>query len=253
MPGPLLPLVAAGIGAKLLLWNKRGVILKHVLRRQALAVIGEMETDRLRLYRSHRKDITGDSSAEVYRVTCNGEDKFAPRFGVDMNIFAIAPVESAPYLVAIPASLASDIALVKLDPVDILDAGFMGLMSAVRNEIAKMSVETEKSEPVAAKSQGENGEAASDSSKPAATSQTEKNAEGKALVPEVAPTSGQAAVLKQAVAAPGQVLKGVSPQSIGACQRRGWIKLIGKKSDQLKSAKWRIPDAGRTALDGYEK
>lgn len=64
MPGPLLPLVAAGIGAKLLLWNKRGVILKHVLRRQALAVIGEMETDRLRLYRSHRKDITGDSSAE---------------------------------------------------------------------------------------------------------------------------------------------------------------------------------------------
>jgi hypothetical protein len=252
MPGPLLPLVAAGIGAKLLLWNKRGVILKHVLRRQALAAISQMEIDRLRLYRSHRKDFTDDATAEVYRVTCNGEDKFAPRFGIDMNIFAIAPVEATPYLVAIPATLASEMSFVKLDPVDILDADFTELMSAVRKEIDKMSVETEKPAPVAAKDKEEPVLATPKPSTTCVKSSTEKAVDVDGLAPEVAPTAGQAKVLKQAIETPGEVLKSVAPQSIGACERRGWIKLVGKKTDQLKNSKWRITDAGRTALAASE-
>lgn len=245
MAGPLLRLVAAGIGAKLLLWNKRGAILNHVLRKQALSIVGQLHTDRLRLYRSHRKDIADNATAEVYRITCNGEDKFSPRYGFDMHLFAVAPEKLTPYIVAIPATLASEKSFVELHPVDILDAGYMGLMKAVRMEIDKMASETSPTVSEAEKAQEKPAKPMPET---IGANSTENQDDLDTSPPAAAPTAGQVAVLKQAVETPGQILTGVSPQSIGACQRRGWIKLVGTKKDQLKNAKWRITDTGRAAL-----
>jgi len=250
MAGPLLPFVAAGIGAKLLLWNKRGAILNHLLRKQALIIINGLETDRLRLYRSHRKDITSDPLAVVYRITCNGEDKFAPRFGIDMHLFAVAPEGAADYMVAIPATMASQTSFVKLHPADIVDADFMALMKAVRQEISKMEVEPEEGAaagaPAAAKPTVE--ETPVKPKKTDKPAKVEKVAKIEASVVGDVPTNGQAEVLKAAVANPGTVLQGVSPQSIGACKRRGWIAAIGKKSGSLKEMKWQITETGIAAL-----
>ncbi len=254
MAGPLLPLVAAGIGAKLLLWNKRGAILNHMLRKQALSVIGELEVDRLRLYRSHRKDITSDPLADVYRITCNGEDKFAPRFGIDMHLFAVAPEGATVYIVAIPATLASETSFVKLHPADIVDVDFMALMKAVRQEISKMEVEPEESATVGAPaaSKATTTETPDKPKKTAKPAKAEEVAKVEKPVGGEIPTDGQANVLKAAVANPGTVLQGVSPQSIGACKRRGWIAPIGKKSGSLKEMKWQITETGIAALAASE-
>jgi hypothetical protein len=257
MAGPLLPLVAAGIGAKLLLWNKRGAILKHMLRKQAISIIGNLETVRLRLYRSHRKDIATEAAADVYRITCNGEDKFAPRFGIDMHLFAVAPEEGAAYLVAIPATLASEHSFVALYPVDILDAGFAGLMTAVRKEIDKMEGEGQDAKATAPQETAKTSDDApasktEDPVQPPKKPKADKNAKVEAAVGGDIPTDGQAEVLKAAIAHPGTVLTGVSPQSIGACKRRGWIAPVGKKLGSLKDTKWQATEAGSSALAAYK-
>jgi hypothetical protein len=248
MAGPLLPLVAAGIGAKLLLWNNRGRIVKHMMRTQVLASIGQMRMDRIRLFRSNREDIVDDAEAAIYRITCDGEGKFAPRFGLDMNLFAVAPAEKPAYVMAVPDGEMFCDAMLKLDPVEVVDPSFLRLMSEVRKEIdlinevrkacCEKSNDRERSEPaepaVKAADVPEEGEVSSSAAQD--------------IAPEHSATPNQIELLHIVRADPGGVRDDVYPQSLGACMRKGWIKADKKNPSPLKSAKWWITDAGHAVL-----